>query len=120
MAQELLPQGLNLSRDTHDLILSFAHEFLHLITFQANEICQNETNNGYIGLQHVVRACQELGFQEYVGEIVEVGEVYDRELKVLQKVRSPGGSGKKEGERGRRFLGCMLMVEEEAEDWVVG
>ena len=87
MAQELLPEGINFSRDTHDLILSFAHEFLHMVTFQANEICQKETKNGYIGLHHVVRACRELGFQEYVDEIEEVGEVYDRELKVLQKVR---------------------------------
>jgi hypothetical protein len=109
MAQELLPDGLNLSRDTHDLIVSFAHEFVHMVTFQANEICQKETRNGYIGLQHVIRACEELGFPDYVDEIEEVSEIYDRQLKLMQKVCVDWYSGM-----------VMLMVEKGAEDWMVG
>jgi len=88
MAQELLPDGLNLGRDTHDLILSFAIEFIHMLTFQANEICQKETRNGFIGLQHVVKACSELGFHEYICEIQAVTTVYDRHIRMMQKVRS--------------------------------
>ena len=89
MAQELLPDGLNLSKDTHDLIQACALEFIHLLTFQANEICQKETRNGFIGLQHVVKACRELGFQEYVNEIEAVTAVYERQYKATQKVRDP-------------------------------
>lgn len=88
MAQELLPEGLNFTRDTHDLIVSCALEFIHLLTFQANEICQKETNNGYISLQHVLRACEELGFQEYIAEIESATNMYERELRTLQKVDS--------------------------------
>jgi|SRR5579862_4084391 len=88
MAQEFLPEGLNLSRGTHDLIVSCAQEFIHLLTFQANEICQKETNNGYIALQHVIRACEELGFEDFVGEIEVVTALYERELRAMQKVLS--------------------------------
>ena len=87
MAQELLPEGLNLSKDTHDLILACAQEFIQLLTFQANEICQKKTRNGFIGLQHVVQACEELGFQEYVCEIEAVTAIYDQQLKMMQRVR---------------------------------
>jgi hypothetical protein len=89
LAEELLPEGLYLGKDTQQLVMSCAHEFLHLLTFQANEICQKETNNGYISLQHVVRACEELGFAEYRGEIEAVSNVYDQQLKSSQKVTNP-------------------------------
>ena len=86
MAQELLPKGIILSKDTHDLILACALEFIQLLTFQANEICQKQTRNGFIGLQHVVKACDELGFHEYVCEIEAVTAIYDQQLKQMQKV----------------------------------
>jgi down-regulator of transcription 1 len=87
MAQELLPEGLNLSRDTHNLIQSCAQEFIQLLTFQANEICQKESKYGFLGSQHVVKACEELGFPEYVGEIEAVTAVYGHHVKVMQKVK---------------------------------
>jgi len=86
MAQEFLPEGYNLSSETHNLIQSFALEFVQLLTFQANEICQKECRNGFIGLQHVTRACEELGFKDYVDEIEAVTAVYDRQMKLTQKV----------------------------------
>jgi hypothetical protein len=86
LAQDLLPAELNLSEDTHVLIQSCAVEFIQLLTFQANEICQRERRNGFLGLQHIIRACEELGFKEYVCEIEAVSAVYDRQLKLLQKV----------------------------------
>jgi hypothetical protein len=88
MAQELLPKGINLSKDTHDLILACALEFIQLLTFQANEICQKQTRNGFIGLQHVVKACEELGFHEYVYEIEAVTAIYDQQLKLMQRVNT--------------------------------
>jgi down-regulator of transcription 1 len=89
MAQELLPEGINLSKDTHNLILACAVEFLHMLTFQANEICQKESRSGFIGLQHVVKACEQLGFHEYVCEIEAVTAIYDRQLKLMQRVCIP-------------------------------
>jgi hypothetical protein len=86
MAQELLPDGLKLDLDTQDLVVAFALEFIQLLTYQANEICQKETNNGYIAPTHVLRACEELGFDEYVCEIQAVTEAYDRQIKTMQKV----------------------------------
>lgn len=89
MAEELLPEGLYMGKDTQRLVVSCAQEFVHMLTFQANEICQKETRNGYISLQHVVKACEELGFAEYAGEIQAVSNVYDQQLKSSQRVRSP-------------------------------
>jgi len=86
MAEECLPDGLYMGRDTRKLVVSCAEEFLHMLTFQANEICQKETKNGYIGLRHVMQACEELGFAEYTGEIEAVSTVYDQQLKSSQKV----------------------------------
>lgn len=88
LAQDLLPGDLNLAEDTHDLIQAFALEFIHLLTFQANEICQRESRSGFLGLQHILRACQELGFGEYVDEIEAVSTVFERQIKFLQKVSS--------------------------------
>jgi down-regulator of transcription 1 len=109
MAQELLPKGLNLSRDTHDLILAFAVEFIQMLTYQANEICQKETNNGYIALQHVVRACEELGFEEYVCEIQAVTTAYDRQIRMMQKVCTPV-TGLMSRRRLRRWGGGLRGV----------
>ena len=89
LAQDLLPRDLTLAEDTHDLIQAFALEFIQLLTSQANEICQRERMNGFLGLQHVVRACQELGFEEYVDEIEAVSAVFERQVKFLQKVCPP-------------------------------
>jgi hypothetical protein len=103
LAQDLLPQDLNLREDTHDLIQACALEFIQLLTFQANEICQRENRNGFLGLQHIVRACQELGFQEYVCEIEAVSAVFERQVKLLQKVcatETRGNGGLEEGGEG--------------------
>jgi len=103
LAQDLLPQDLNLSEDTHDLIQACALEFIQLLTFQANEICQRENRNGFLGLQHIVRACKELGFQEYVCEIEAVSAVFERQAKLLQKVcamETRGNGGLEEGGEG--------------------
>lgn len=86
MAQELLPKDIYLSRETHDLILSFAIEFIHMLTYQANQICQKQNKNVFLGWQHVVKACEELGFQEYVGEIEAVVMEHEQQLKATQKV----------------------------------
>jgi len=87
MAKDILVlDDMYLSEEMQDLILECALEFVRMLTSQANEICQKETRNGFITLQHILRACQELGFQEYIHEITRVGKDFEQQLKVLQKV----------------------------------
>lgn len=100
MAEELLPDGMSMDKDTRELVVSCAQEFVHMLTFQANEIAQKETRNGYMRLDHVVRACEELGFADYRDEIEAVSSVYDQQLKTNQRVHHPV-SGTDFG-RGRR------------------
>ena len=93
MAQEKLPPGIHFAKETHELMVDCAEEFIHLLTFQANEICNRTSKTGYIALQHVTQACEELGFEEYIREIKDVSVKYDRQLKIMQKVDVLGGRG---------------------------
>jgi hypothetical protein len=101
MAEELLPDGMSMDKDTRELVVSCAQEFVHMLTFQANEIAQKETRNGYMRLDHVVRACEELGFADYRDEIEAVSSVYDQQLKTNQRVTSHG-LRRTNVDRGRR------------------
>jgi down-regulator of transcription 1 len=88
MVQEFLPDGITCGRDTQDLIVSCCHEFIQMLTFQANQICQRGTQSGFLGLPHVLKACEELGFPEYIREIQHVADVHGRQVKAIQKVFS--------------------------------
>jgi hypothetical protein len=105
MAEELLPDGMSMDKDTRELVVSCAQEFVHMLTFQANEIAQKETRNGYMRLDHVVRACEELGFADYRDEIEAVSSVYDQQLKTNQRVYSS--------------VSGTDSIEEGGEDWLV-
>jgi down-regulator of transcription 1 len=86
LVQEILPPGIVMGKDTQDIMLECANEFIRLVTFQANEICARNSSNGFISLQHVIAACRELGFEEYVSEIEAVSADFERDLKAMQKV----------------------------------
>jgi hypothetical protein len=90
MVQGFLPDGITCGRDTQDLIVSCCHEFIQMLTFQANQICQQETQSGFLGLPHVIKACEELGFPEYIREIQLVADVHGRQVKAIQKALPRG------------------------------
>jgi len=84
--QELLPQDLTCSKETRDLIIECCVEFIHMISTEANDICEKESRKT-ISPEHVVGAFKVLGFEDYVEEVQEVlkehkQQVRDREKKV--------------------------------------
>ncbi|KAG8996109.1 negative cofactor 2 transcription regulator complex subunit ncb2 [Tulasnella sp. 427] len=83
---ELLPPEINCAKETRDLVIECCVEFIHLISSEANEICEKESKKT-ISPEHVVQALKVLGFEAYVEEVEEVlkdhkQQVKDREKKV--------------------------------------
>ena len=56
-------------------------EFIHLVSSEANDICERETKKT-ISADHVVKALVELGFEDYVQEIQEIAVEHKEQQKV--------------------------------------
>jgi len=80
-----LPSDLVFAKESRDLLIDCCVEFIHLVSSEANEICEKETKKT-ISADHVVKALIELGFEDYVQEIQEITV----EHKEQQKVNHPG------------------------------
>ncbi|GJJ12084.1 hypothetical protein Clacol_006325 [Clathrus columnatus] len=72
---ELLPKDISCAKETRDLIIECCVEFIHLISSDANEICEQESKKT-IAPEHIIGALKRLGFDGYVAEVDE-----DREKK---------------------------------------
>lgn len=53
-----------MANDSRELILNCCTEFIHLISSEANEVC-NERNKKTINAEHVLEALDRLGFKDY-------------------------------------------------------
>jgi histone H3/H4 len=84
LISELLPSELTFAKESRDLLIDCCVEFIHLVSSEANEICERETKKT-ISADHVVKALVELGFEDYVQEIQEIAV----EHKEQQKVGTP-------------------------------
>ncbi len=56
-------------------------EFITLISSEANEISEKESKKT-IACEHITKALEQLGFGEYVSEILEVASEHKEQLKV--------------------------------------
>ncbi|EJD01086.1 histone-fold-containing protein [Fomitiporia mediterranea MF3/22] len=86
MISELLPNDVSCAKDTRDLIIECCVEFIHLISSEANEICEQESKKT-IAPDHIISALKRLGFEEFTTEVEDVLKdhkklVKDREKKV--------------------------------------
>jgi hypothetical protein len=57
----------------HKLLSVYRIEFINLISSQANEVC-NKHEKTKICADHLYEALQELGFQDFIGELKSIGE----------------------------------------------
>ncbi|KZO92219.1 histone-fold-containing protein, partial [Calocera viscosa TUFC12733] len=80
--QEMLPNEMVCAKDTVTLIIDCCVEFIHLISSQANDICEKESRKT-IAPEHILGALKELGFDSYIEEVESVL----KEHKVQQKER---------------------------------
>ncbi|PIK42980.1 hypothetical protein BSL78_20161 [Apostichopus japonicus] len=66
MMKEILPH-VRVAGDARELILNCCTEFIHLISSEANEIC-NKQSKKTISPEHVLAALDSLGFGEYMND----------------------------------------------------
>lgn len=72
---------MSFTREARDVLIECCVEFLTLISSEANEIAERETKKT-IATEHIEKALRELGFPEYVEEVVSVAEEHKEQLKV--------------------------------------
>ncbi|EIW61852.1 histone-fold-containing protein [Trametes versicolor FP-101664 SS1] len=90
MIAELLPNDVTCAKETRDLIIECCVEFIHLISSEANEICEQESKKT-IAPEHIISALKRLGFETFTEEVESVLKDHkqqqkDRERKVNKMV----------------------------------
>jgi histone H3/H4 len=80
---EILPpsSGQTFAKDARDLLIECCVEFITLISSEANEISEKEAKKT-IACEHVEKALTDLGFGEYVPDVLAVAEEHKEQLKV--------------------------------------
>uniref|UniRef100_A0A8C6LDD1 Protein Dr1 n=1 Tax=Nothobranchius furzeri TaxID=105023 RepID=A0A8C6LDD1_NOTFU len=70
MIKETLP-NVRVANDARELVVNCCTEFIHLISSEANEIC-NKSDKKTISPEHVINALESLGFASYITEVKDV------------------------------------------------
>ncbi|KAI0316715.1 histone-fold-containing protein [Amylostereum chailletii] len=84
MISELLPPDVTCAKETRDLIIECCVEFIHLISSEANEICEQESKKT-IAPEHIIGALQRLGFDSFTEEVEDVLKDHKQQLKDREK-----------------------------------
>ncbi|TFL00054.1 histone-fold-containing protein [Pterulicium gracile] len=105
MITELLPNDMSCTKETRDLVIECCVEFIHLISSEANEICEQESKKT-IAPEHIINALKRLGFDTFQNEVEDVLKDHKQQQKDKEKkVSKFEQSGKTEEE---------LLAEQEA------
>lgn len=75
--------GLTFGKDARDLLIDCSVEFITLISSEANEIAEKESKKT-IAAEHIDKALRELGFPEYVSEVLAVAGEHKEQLRVSE------------------------------------
>lgn len=80
---EILPpsSGQVFARDARDLLIECCVEFITLISSEANDISEKEAKKT-IAVEHIEKALTELGFQDYVSDVLAVADEFKDQQKV--------------------------------------
>ncbi|XP_042873154.1 protein Dr1-like isoform X2 [Penaeus japonicus] len=66
MIKELLP-NVRVANEARELILNCCTEFIHLLSSEANEIC-NQQQKKTINADHILLSLEKLGFGDYIAD----------------------------------------------------
>ncbi|KAL8637171.1 MAG: hypothetical protein Q9228_005529 [Teloschistes exilis] len=72
--------GTTFAKDARDLLIDCCVEFITLISSEANEIAEKEAKKT-IATEHIEKALRELGFPEYVQEVLAAAGEHKEVLK---------------------------------------
>ena len=80
---EIIPSksGLTFAKDARDLLIECCVEFITLISSEANDIAEKEAKKT-IACEHITKALEDLGFHDYVHEVLEVASEHKEQQKV--------------------------------------
>ncbi|KAL1977775.1 hypothetical protein VTN31DRAFT_634 [Thermomyces dupontii] len=83
---EILPasSGQTFAKDARDLLMECCVEFITLISSEANDISEKEAKKT-IACEHVEKALRDLGFGDYIPEVLAVAEEHREALKTREK-----------------------------------
>jgi len=70
MIKEILP-NIRVANEARELVLSCCTEFIHLVSSESNEIC-NQQQKKTISAEHVLLSLHKLGFPDFVKDAEEV------------------------------------------------
>ena len=87
LIQEMLPADVVCSRESRDLLIECCVEFIHLLSSEANDLCEKERKKT-ISPEHVLQALESLGFGQYVGEVQQVYSEHRSQMKEREKKNS--------------------------------
>ncbi|KAI0721828.1 histone-fold-containing protein [Polyporus arcularius HHB13444] len=84
MIAELLPNDITCAKETRDLVIECCVEFIHLISSEANEICEQESKKT-IAPEHIISALKRLGFESFTAEVESVLKDHKQQQKDREK-----------------------------------
>jgi len=87
LISELLPKDVLCAKDTRDLIIECCVEFIHMLSTEANEICEAESRKT-IAPEHICGALKRLGFEQFLPEVEEVLKDHKQQQKEREKKTS--------------------------------
>ncbi|KAJ3040622.1 negative cofactor 2 transcription regulator complex subunit ncb2 [Rhizophlyctis rosea] len=84
LIQEMMPPDLQCAKETRDVLADCCVEFIHLLSSEANEVCEKEAKKTIAG-DHVIEALKQLGFESFVAEVQEVYDDHTKSQKDREK-----------------------------------
>lgn len=84
IVSEIVPKDMVFAKDTRDALIECCIEFIMILSTQSNEIAEKESKKT-IASEHVIKALEELGFNDYIAPIQEVIVEHKESQKVRDK-----------------------------------
>ena len=74
-AGEGVGQTMSFAKETRDLLIECCVEFITMLSSEANDIAEKDAKKT-IACEHITKALEELGFSEYVPELLTVADSF--------------------------------------------
>eukprot|EP00879_Flechtneria_rotunda_P004684 GHRR01004947.1.p1 GENE.GHRR01004947.1~~GHRR01004947.1.p1 ORF type:complete len:182 (+),score=75.88 GHRR01004947.1:439-984(+) len=96
MVKELLPTDIRCAADCMDILMDCCTEFIQLLSSESNELAMSEQKST-ITPDHVVRALQQLGFDDWAEDVKTHHEQFKQEAKQAPKLAKRKTLAEEEG-----------------------
>ena len=84
LIQDMMPSDMTCTKETRELLTECCVEFIHLISSEANDICEKSSKKT-ISPEHVISAMQDLGFSSYIADLEDTNKEHKDCLKNKEK-----------------------------------